>query len=101
MKVGVVRDDHELGPAWPVQDCVIGAREVCYLKGKHFHVEVCLTSKCYGQIDQPKGNDLEPGYDSVEWSTGWSYRRSRQTHGVVSLSIEEVEAALAIHDDMR
>jgi hypothetical protein len=42
-----------------------------------------------------------PGYDSVEQSTGWSYRCSCHPHGVVRLGVEEVEAASTIHEDVR
>ena len=37
----------------------------------------------------------------MEWSTRWSYRRSRQPHGIVRLGIEEVEASPTVHEDAR
>ena len=47
-EVSVVGDGHKLGIASLSQDGMIGAREVLYLKGEGFFVEVCLTSKHYG-----------------------------------------------------
>jgi hypothetical protein len=101
LEVSVIRNGHELGITWSPQDGVVGAGEVRYLKGVHFHVEVCSTFERYGQVNLPEGNGLKFGYDSVEQSTGWSYHRSRQSHGVVGLGVEEVETTPAIHEDTR
>jgi hypothetical protein len=80
---------------------VVGAREVHYLEGERFHAEVGSISERHGQVDLPEGNSLKPAYDSMEWSTGWSYHHSQQPHGIIDLDIEEVEAAPTIHEDMR
>ena len=76
LEVGVIGNGHELGIAWSPQDGVVGTGKVCYLEGDPFCAEVHLTSKRYGQVNLPKGNGLKPEYDSMERSTGWSYRCS-------------------------
>jgi hypothetical protein len=52
---------------------MVGAEEVCYLEGQHFHAEVCSTSKCYEQVDLSEGNGLKSRYDCMEWSTEQPY----------------------------
>jgi hypothetical protein len=101
LQVSVIGDSHELGVAWSPQDGVVGAREVRYLEGERFCVEVCTTPECYEQVDLPEGNGLEPRYDFMEQSTRWPYRFSRQPYGVAGLDVEEVEVAPAIHEDLR
>ena len=77
LEVGIDGDDYELGIAWSDQDGMEGTGEVRYLEGEHFHAEVGLISECHGQVDLPEGNGTKHGYDSMEWSTKWSYHRLR------------------------
>lgn len=58
---------------------------------------VSTTLERDGQLDLPKGYGLDPVYDPMEWGARWPYCCSRQAHGVVCLSVKEVEAASAIH----
>jgi hypothetical protein len=76
LEVSIVRDDHEPGVTWSTLDGMVGAREVRYLEGEHFHAKVSSSSECHGQVDLPKENGLKPRYDSVERSTGWPYHCS-------------------------
>ena len=43
---------------------------------------------------------MDPWYDPMERGTVWSYRGSRQAHGVVHLGIEDVKTTSAVHEHL-
>ena len=71
LEVGVVGDGHELGVAWPSQDCVVGSREPDHVKREDLPSEVVDVLKQTCKSICPRGWSWCPG--TTPWNGAASF----------------------------
>ena len=97
LEVGVARDCHEFGIAWPPQDGVVGPRKVYHFEGEDLRVEVGLAAECDGQIDLSERVCLRSQDYLVEGGARQADLRSGDVHGIEGVDVEDVEAVASVH----
>jgi hypothetical protein len=100
LEVGVVGDDHELGVAWSPQHYVVGSSEPNHLEREGFLSEVGGSPEADWQIELPEGLDALPGDDPVKGRRTSSDRRQIDLQEPEGLGVDDVEAAVSIHEDL-
>jgi hypothetical protein len=92
-KVGVVRDGHELGEAWSIEEGMVDTGEINALKGEGLLTEVVWLAEGDVEPDALEGHCFLPWHNPIEWHLASAQATLRDAHLVVGASVEYVKAA--------
>jgi hypothetical protein len=67
LEVGVVRDNHELGEAWSIEEGMVDTGEINALKGEGLLMEVVWLAEGDIEPDAPEGHCFLHWHNPIEW----------------------------------